>query len=170
MKIRQRRGFLTIEAELLSNGVRYIERGPFRSHESIVPYEEIPEQVIRFWHIPRLYLMICLFFAALLFFQLYGFFFRDNVTWQTLVKSGVWLSVASFGTWMRSPKYIGYYAHGNGVLFFETQGKDNPKEFMDELQSVRALYLRKHYGVSYDAQLTLENPNNREHSSDNLFN
>ncbi|WP_323294323.1 hypothetical protein [Crocosphaera sp. XPORK-15E] len=140
------------------------------SHESIVPYEDIPEQIIRVWNPSRLYLMICLFFVFLLFFQLYGFFFRDNVTWQTLVRSGVWFSMASFGTWMQSPKYIGYYAHGNGVLFFDTQGKDNPREFLQRLQEIRAVYLRKRYGTLQDTQVTREDQDNIERSNGNLLN
>ena len=142
----QRRGLLRIEAELLPNGVRYSERGFLRSHDSFVPYEEIPDQALRFWNPSRVFLAICAFFIALLIYQAYDFYFDGSGSLRSLGLTCVWLALACFGAWMRSPRYVGFYARGNGVLFFERKGSTNPEEFMKKLQETRIAYLRTRYG------------------------
>lgn len=146
----QRRGFLRIEAELLPNGVRYSERGFLRRHDSFVPYEEIPDQVLRFWNPSRVFLAICAFFIALLLYQVYDFHFHGSVSMRSLGLTSFWLALACFGTWMRSPRYVGYYARGSGVLFFDRKGSTNPEEFMKRLQEARITYLRKRYGQAQE--------------------
>lgn len=142
----QRRGFLRIEAELLPNGVRYSERGFLRRHDSFVPYEEIPGQVLRFWNPSRVFLAICAFFVALLVYQVYDSYFDGSVSVRSLGLTSFWLALACFGTWMRSPRYVGFYARGNGVLFFDRKGSTSPEEFMKRLQETRNTYLRRRYG------------------------
>ena len=138
-RIVQRRGFVRIEAELLPTGVRYSERDFLRTHETIVPYEEIPEQVLRFWNPSRLYLLICAFFAALVVLEMYQFWSAGGGSGRSLAFTSLGLATASFGTWMRSPKYIGFHTRGNGVLFFDRRSNGSPEEFMKTLQATRVL-------------------------------
>lgn len=147
-KIFQRRALMTIEAELLQTGVRYSERGVFRTHDSIIPYEEIPEHALRFWNPSRLYILICVFFVLLILFQVHGYFVAGDTSGGEIALSALWLSMAGFGTWMRSPKYVGFYTRGNGVLFFDRAGENSPEPFMRRLQEVREAYLHNRYGVS----------------------
>lgn len=143
--IRQRRGFLKLDAELLAEGVFYRERGVFRSHESTIPFEEIDDSLTRAFYVNRLYLGICVFFAFLFAFRLYGFIAKDTVSTESLLLSASWCALAILGTWMNSARYVGYASRKGGIYFFDTRGRQNPAPFLQEMQQAKQQYLRARY-------------------------
>jgi hypothetical protein len=145
---RQSRGLLKIEAKILPNGVRYREKGVLRSHESIIRFEDIPDEITRAMHVNRLYLFICVFFAILLCYRFYGYAVNGDVTVGTLVHTIVLLLIAVGGTWMQCPKWVGYVGPGNAtLLFFDTHGRYDPTEFLQAIDQAKHAYLRAEYGA-----------------------
>ncbi|HSF19706.1 MAG TPA: hypothetical protein VLK65_29565 [Vicinamibacteria bacterium] len=147
---RQSRGLLKIEAEILPDGVRYREKAFLKSHESTVRFEEIPDQITRAFHVNRLYLAISAFFAFLLVFRIHGFLIEGEVTAGALALSVAWFVAAVGGTWMQSPKWIGYVGHTFALMFFDAGGGSDPSEFIEEINRARYAYLASRYGK--DAQ------------------
>jgi hypothetical protein len=50
----------------------------------------------------------------------------------------------TLGTWMQSPKYVGYLTSRGGLLFFDKKGAQDPNRFLEEIQQARAAYLHGH--------------------------
>ena len=153
---RQSRGLLRVEAQLLPDGVLYRDRALLRSIERKVRFEDIGEDVTRVFHVSRLYLLICLFFGVGLILRSYSFFTSDTVTPLELVASVVLFVMPVAGTWMTSPRLIGYPAAGGGLLFFE-HGRSGPLAFLEELRAAKQEYLRARYtqpGAAADAAPT----------------
>ena len=150
---RQSRGLLQIETQLLPDGLLYRERALLRSIERKVRFEDIGADVTRVFHVSRLYLLICLFFGVGLILRTYSFITSDAVTPLQMAASLVWFVLPVAGTWMTSPRLIGYPAAGGGLLFFE-HGRPGPLPFLEELRTARQEYLRARYaqpGTTADA-------------------
>ena len=128
--LKQRRGLLTIEAEVLPIGVRRKERGPFRSYESMVRFEELPDEITRAFYVSRLYLAISGFFLFLLVYRFYEFSISGKATLGGLLFSALWFVVAAIGTWMQSPHYIGFHSGATSLMFFDVKGKEDPTQFL----------------------------------------
>jgi len=144
-KLSQSRGFLRIEADILADGVLYKERGLLSSHEQKIPFEDLADDLVRSFHVPRLYLSISLFFALAFAYRLVRFLSTDAVSLMSLAWSGLLFIVPALGTWMQSPTYIGYLASRGGLLFFDTRGAQDPHPFLEEVQRAKSAYLRARY-------------------------
>ena len=129
MKLSQSRGFLRIDSEILPDGIFYRERGLLSSHESKIPFEHIADDLIRTFHVPRLYLFISLFFALAFGYRLIRFLNTNTVSVPSLVWSGILFVVPALGTWIQSPHYIGYPTSRGGLFFFDTKGAADPNEY-----------------------------------------
>jgi hypothetical protein len=150
---RQSRGLLRIDVQLLPDGVLYRDRALLRSIERKVRYEDIGDDVTRVFQVSRLYLLICLFFGVGLILRAYTFFTSDTVTPLQLAASVLWFVMPVAGTWMNSPRLMGYPAAGGGLLFFEN-GRPDPLPFLEELRAAKQDYLRARYapaGAATDA-------------------
>lgn len=147
---RQSRGLLRIEAQVLPDGVLYRERALLRSIERKVRFEDIGEDVTRVFHVSRLYLLICLCFAAALVLRSYSFATSDAVTAWQLAASVVWFVLPVAATWMTSPRLIGFPAAGGGLMFFE-RGQPAAVPFLEELRAAKHEYLRSRYARSTGA-------------------
>jgi hypothetical protein len=141
---RQSRGLLRIEAQLLPDGVLYRDRALLRSIERKVRFEDIGEDVTRVFQVSRLYVLVCLFFGVGLILRAHDYVTSDTVTPLQLAASVVWFVVALAGTWMTSPRLIGFPAAGGGLLFFE-HGRPAPVPFLEEMRAAKHEYLRAHY-------------------------
>jgi hypothetical protein len=134
---------LRIEAEILPDGVRFHERGFLRSYETKIPFEAISDQVTRVFHVSRLYLFITAFFAFLLAFRLYGFIVSDEVSLGSLGLSLLFFLLAAGGTWMQSPRYVGFAK--TGPFFFAAGRKADPTAFIEQIKQARGAYLRARF-------------------------
>jgi hypothetical protein len=142
LKLSQSRGVLRIDSEIRPDGVFYRERGLLSSNESKVPFEHIGDDLVRTFHVPRLYLFISLFFGLLLGLRVFRFMSTNTVSLGSLIWSTVLFAVPSLGTWMQSPKYVGYLTSRGGLLFFEKKGAEDPAQYLEEIQGARAAYFR----------------------------
>ena len=140
MKLSQSRGVLRIDSEILSDGVFYRERGLLSSNETKIPFEHIAGELVRTFHVPRLYLFISVFFALAFGYRLVRFVSTDTVSLLSLVWSGILFLVPTFGTWMQSPRYVGYLTSRGGLLFFDKQGAQDPSRYLEEIQHARERY------------------------------
>ena len=125
MKLSQSRGFLRIDSEILPDGIFYRERGLLSSHESKIPFEHIADDLIRTFHVPRLYLFISLFFALAFGYRLIRFLNTNTVSVPSLVWSGILFVVPALGTWMQSPHYIGYLTSRAGCSSSTQRARQN---------------------------------------------
>lgn len=146
----QSRGLLRIEAHLLPDGVLYRDRALLRSIERKVRFEDIGEDVTRVFHVSRLYLMICLFFGVGLVLRTYSFLTSDAVTPLQMVGWVVWFLLPVAGTWMTSPRLIGFAAAGGGLMFFE-RAHPAPEPFLEELRAAKQEYLRTRHAQATGA-------------------
>ena len=145
-QFRQSRGFITIESEINDDGIVYRKRDILRSFEFNIPFEQIPDKVVRIFNTPRLYILISLiffFFGAVFAFRMYNFLVHDTVTPGKLLLSLFLAVIAIFGTWMRSGKYVGYITQDVDILFFDKKGKNSPSVYLRNIQECRALYSRQ---------------------------
>jgi hypothetical protein len=142
---RQSRVLLRIEAHLLPDGVLYRDRSLLRSIERKVRFEDIGDDVTRVFHVSRLYLLICVFFGVALLLRTYTFLTGDGVTPLQLAASVLYFALPVVGTWMTSPRLIGFPAAGGGLLFFERDRTDDPLPFLDHLRAAKQDYLRARY-------------------------
>jgi hypothetical protein len=140
VKLSQSRGLLRIDSEILSDGVFYRERGLLSSNETKIPFEQIAGELVRTFHVPRLYLFISVFFALALGYRLVRFVSTDTVSLPSLLWSGVLFLVPAFGTWMQSPRYVGYLTSRGGLLFFDKTGAQDPSGYLEEIQQARERY------------------------------
>jgi hypothetical protein len=145
LKLSQTRGLLRIDSEIKADGVYYRERGLLSSNETTIPFEQIAGEVIRTFHVPRLYLFITLFFALLLGLRVFRFVSSDTVSVPSLIWSTVLFLMPAFGTWMQSPHYVGYLTSRGGLLFFDKQGTQDPTPYLEEIQKARAAYVDAQY-------------------------
>ena len=152
MKLSQSRGFLRIDSEILPDGIFYRERGLLSSHESKIPFEHIADDLIRAFHVPRLYLFISLFFALAFGYRLIRFLNTNTVSVPSLVWSGILFVVPALGTWMQSPHYIGYPTSRGGLFFFDTKGAADPNEYLQQIQQAKERYLRIQHGRATEMQ------------------
>ena len=146
MKLSQSRGVLRIDSEILSDGVFYRERNLLSSNEVKIPFEHISAEPVRTFHVPRLYLFISLFFALMFAIRLVRYFANDGGSLLSLAWSAVLFVVPTLGTWMQSPKYVGYLTSRGALLFFEKDGPQDPAPYLDEVQRAKAAYFRHQYG------------------------
>ena len=72
-KLKQTRGVLRIEAEILGDGVRYSERDFLRSFSTKIAFEHIPHELTRMFHVSRLYIFISLVFVLAFGYRLHHF-------------------------------------------------------------------------------------------------
>ena len=142
---RQSRGLLRIEAHLLPDGVLYRDRALLRSIERKVRFEDIGDDVTRVFHVSRLSLLICVFFGVALLLRTYSFLTGGDVTPLQLTASVLYFALPVVGTWMTSPRLIGFPAAGGGLLFFDREGSGDPRPFLDQLRSAKHDYLRARY-------------------------
>ena len=145
MKLSQSRALLRIDSEIVGDGVVYSERGFLWSNESKIPFEQIADELVRTFHVPRLYLFISLFFALAFGYRLFRFLSTDAVSLPSLVWSGILFAVPTFGTWMQSPRYVGYLAARGALFFFDTRGAQDPTRYLEAIREAKAAYLRTRY-------------------------
>ena len=107
LKLTQSRGILRIDSEIVSDGVMYSERGLLTSHETKIPFEHIADELVRTFHVPRLYLFISLFFALAFGYRLIRFLSTNQVSLLSLLWSAILFAMPTLGTWMQSPTYWG---------------------------------------------------------------
>jgi hypothetical protein len=144
---RQTRGMVRFEGEILDNGVRYRESGVLRSSEFKVAFEQIDDEITRVFHVSRLYLAICTFFGFMLAFRLYGFVTSDETSLKQLIVAVFWFVIPVFGTWMHSPRLVGYRSSVCGLFFIEKRGKADPVPFLDSIHQAKLAYLRERYAT-----------------------
>jgi hypothetical protein len=142
LKLTQSRGILRIDSEIVSDGVMYSERGLLTSHETKIPFEHIADELVRTFHVPRLYLFISLFFALAFGYRLVRFISTDDVSPLSLLWSGILFAVPTLGTWMQSPTYVGYLSSRGGLLFFDKRGPQDPNPYLEAIQQAKAAYFR----------------------------
>ncbi|MFC3153491.1 hypothetical protein ACFOEK_20800 [Litoribrevibacter euphylliae] len=148
MVFQQKRIALSIESEILPNGVRIKEKDLFNTYETVIPYEHISDQVIKSFNLSKLYLIICVFFGALFLINIYDFYFysegagRPPATSRDILFSLVWFLLASFGTWMRSVKYIGIACAGGNLFFLDVKGKQDPEKYLNQILHSRDFYFQ----------------------------
>ena len=159
MKLSQSRGLLRIDSEITADGVSYHERSVLSSNEIKVPFELIADDKVRTFHVPRLYLFISLFFALAFGYRMIRFLSGENVSIPSLVWSAVLFVVPTFGTWMNSPQYVGYPTSRGPLLFFEKEGKEDPRPFLDEIQRAKSVYFRNQQSGSDSQTLNLADGN-----------
>ena len=152
MKLSQSRGFLRIDSEILPDGIFYRERGLLSSHESKIPFDHIADDLIRTFHVPRLYLFISLFFALAFGYRLIRFLNTNTVSVPSLVWSGILFLAPALGTWMQSPHYIGYVTSRGGLFFFDTKGAGDPNDYLQQIQQAKERYLRIQDGRATEMQ------------------
>jgi hypothetical protein len=152
LKLTQSRGLLRIESEIVPDGVVYRERGVLTSHETKIPFEHIADEIVRTFHVPRLYLFISLFFALAFGYRLIRFISTNQVSLLSLVWSGILFAVPTLGTWMHSPAYVGYLSSRGGLLFFDKRGTQDPNPYLEKIQQAKAEYLRRRYPDNEEAQ------------------
>jgi len=152
LKLSQSRGVLRIDSEILQDGVYYRERGLLSSNETKVPFEHIAGELIRSFHVPRLYLFITVFFALLLGLRIVRFVSTNTVSIGSLIWSAILFVAPALGTWMQSPKYVGYLTSRGGLLFFDKKGSEDPTEYLAEIQRARVVYLRAQSGLGIDGR------------------
>lgn len=164
MLFKQRRLALSIESEILPNGVRIKEKDLFSNRESVVPFEHISDQIVRSFVVSKLFIAITLGMFVLFGFNIYDYYFpvvdspRGPVTGRDVVSSFMWLAIAAIGTWMRSARYIGIVCTGVSLFFFDSKGKDNPADFMERILRARNgyfEYLRSQYTNQKSTQQTI---------------
>lgn len=150
MKLSQSRGLLRIDSEILSDGVFYRERGLLSSNETKIPFEQIADELVRTFHVPRLYLFISLFFALALGYRFVRFVSTDTVSVASLLWSGILFLVPTVGTWMNSPHYVGYLTGRGGLLFFDKKGAQDPGHYLEEIQQAKERYVhaQHHRGLA----------------------
>jgi hypothetical protein len=151
VKLSQSRGVLRIDSEILSDGVFYRERGLLSSNETKIPFEQIAGELVRAFHVPRLYLFISLFFALALGYRLIRFLSTDTVSLLSLSWSAILFAVPTIGTWMQSPHYVGYLTSRGGLLFFDKKGAQDPTRYLEEIQQAKDTYLRAQHRRGPDA-------------------
>lgn len=140
MKLSQSRGVLRIDSEILSDGVFYRERGLLSSNEMKIPFEQISDELVRTFHVPRLYLFISLFFALAFAYRLIRFVSTDAVSLPSLLWSLILFIVPTAGTWMQSPHYLGYLTSRGGLLFFDKKGAQDPGRYLEEIRQAKERY------------------------------
>jgi hypothetical protein len=145
VKLTQTRGVLRIDSEIVADGVFYRERNLLSSSEATIPFEHISSERVRSFHVPRLYLFITLFFALLFAFRLIRYVSGEAVFAPSLIWSAVLLVLPAVGTWMQSPKFVGYLTSRGGLLIFDKRGPQDPGPYLDEIQRARAAYIRGQY-------------------------
>lgn len=153
MRLSQSRGVLRIDSEILFDGVFYRERGLLSSNETKIPFEQIADELVRTFHVPRLYLFISLFFALAFGYRLIRFVSTDSVSLPSLLWSGILFVVPTLGTWMQSPRYVGYLTSRGGLLFFDKKGAQDPSRFLEEIQQAKQRYFdaQQHRGLNVQA-------------------
>lgn len=163
MIFKQRRLALSIESEILPNGVRIREKDLFSSREAIIPYEHISDQVVKSFVVSKLFLAITLGMLLFFGFNFYDYYFsagdspRGPVTGRHVVMSFAWFAIAATGTWMRSARYVGIVCMGVGLFFFDRKGKDDPAGFIERIFAARNGYfefLRNRYAEQQSIQQT----------------
>lgn len=142
---KQSRVFLRLEAEILDEGVRFVEKDVLRSYERLIPYPEIVESQARYFSVNRIYLLISVALASLLVLRCHTYFTEGTVTLSNLLWIGFWASAASLGTWVRAVRYVGFHATGGGIFFFDQKGRKNPSEFMNQIRVARRRYFDRLY-------------------------
>jgi hypothetical protein len=162
-KLAQSRGLLRIDSEIVSDGVVYRERGVLTSHETKIPFEHIADELVRSFHVPRLYLFISLFFALAFGYRLIRFTSTNQVSLLSLLWSGILFAAPTLGTWMHSPTYVGYLSSRGGLLFFDKRGTQDPNPYLAEIQKAKAAYLRRRYSDSEEA------PSGHDHEPNDPF-
>ena len=143
--LRQRRGLLTIEAEIVGDGVRYRERALFRSSEFKADFTEIDPDPVRIYHVPRLSLIICIFFAMSFLLRAYRVLIARDVPPITLLWAALLLVLPVLGTWMYGARYVGFRTGSGGLLFFEGRGSRSPDAFLDRIREARREFLRANF-------------------------
>lgn len=142
MKLSQSRGILRIDSEILPDGVFYRERGLLSSNETKIPFEHIADDLVRTFHVSRLYLFISLFFALAFGYRLIRFVTTDTVSLPSLVWSAILFAMPTLGTWMQSPHYVGYLTSRGGLFFFDKKGAQDPNPYLEEIQRAKERYVR----------------------------
>ena len=142
---KQSRVFLRLEAEILEEGVRFVEKDVLRSYERLIPYPEIVESQARYFSVNRIYLLISVALVSLLVLRCHTYFTEGTVTLSNLLWVGFWALAASLGTWVRAVRYVGFHATGGGIFFFDQKGTRNPSEFLDQIMEARRRYFERLY-------------------------
>lgn len=149
--LKQSRGIMRIDAEILEDGVRYAERDFLRSFRTTVPFEHISDELTHAFHVSRLYLVITIFFVAAFVLRLYHFVTSEGVSWGSLLWALFLALLAAGGTWMRSARYVGYSAAGADLLFFDKKGPQDPHEFLQAIQDAKSRYFHERYREAHSA-------------------
>lgn len=145
MTFSQRRGVLRIDSEIGADGVLYRNRNLLSATEVKIPFESISDDVARSFHVSRWHLLICAFFAIAFAMRLSRYLTTDTVTFGSLVWSAVLVIVPIAGTWMQSPRYVGYLTDRGSILFFDRKGPQDPSVYLQEIQQAKDAYLRMRY-------------------------
>ena len=147
--IRQKRGFIRVESEILPIGVRMKQKDLFNEYGTVVPFQHISDQIVREFNVSKLYLFICVVMLALFLFNGYDYLYpeavadRQPATLKDMVVSFIWLIAASFGTWVRSISHIGVGCIGGNIMLLDLKGKNNPSEYINEIMRARDEYFEK---------------------------
>lgn len=151
-ELKQSRGFLRLEAKILNDGVLYRRRMVTDSLEIKVPFENISQNITRLFHVSRLYIVISIFFSVLFALRTHSFLTTNKVALGSLAWSLLLAVVAVGGTWMQSPRYIGYIAEPANLLFFDKKGSQDPTSFLEVLHNRRHQYLQAKYSQEHSSQ------------------
>lgn len=81
--------------------------------------------------------MICAFFGFGLAFRLFEYLSGATASPQKLLLSALWFTLPVVGTWMNSARYVGLTALGGDLLFFDTNDKSSPAEFLEAIRKTR---------------------------------
>lgn len=137
MRLSQSRGLIRVDAEIGAESVRYRRGSVLSSSEVMIPLEEIGDEPIRFFHVSRISLLVCVFFAATLSLRVFRYVSGDPVSLASVVWASVLFIVPVLGTWMSSPRWIGLPTDRGSMLFLDRTGAQDPRPFMDEVHRAR---------------------------------
>lgn len=148
---KQRRGLIKISAEIHEDGVYYQQKDIFKFFETKYPFEHIGDELVSYFNVSRLYMLIVLFATILFILTLASYLSGGDASFESVLWIGLWATIAAFGTWMRSVKYIGFFTSGGDLFFMDLKGKKSPRAFINNLETQKRIYFEKHYSARYQA-------------------
>ena len=136
---------LRIQSEITDRGVFYHRHALLSSTELTIPFEQIGDDVVRTFHVPRPILVICVVFGLALGYRLVRLVSIGDVTGFGLLASITVFAFSVFMAWMHSPREVGYLTNSGGLLFIDATGRHDPTSYLEEIQRAKTAYLRRLY-------------------------
>lgn len=141
----QSRWFVKIDARIEPDGVRIRERSLLRSYETKIPFHQIPDDVVRISHSPRLLLVGTAFLGMVFAYRVYQLVTGSGgITTETVVWSGVFFVLVGLSLWAQSGRFVGYLCGTGNLYFFEKKGGQDPSRFLARIHEAKLAYFR-HY-------------------------